>query len=247
MATAYRTIYRQTALRINAIAGTDSAAIETAYADGTWTSGEIDSVMFPYTAIKDAILDTEGEIAGIIAGQTDHPYRAFLQGVTASLSDGEVLPIADASSNVIVGVLGSVRDATDSVNLTAQPLSVIKNIRRNSGSFLVSDYYYYCIVGNRIRHTRSGVIADCCIYDRSDQATVLDTSLANGTGDIVLPDALAGTVVAGAVSRLVRDDEFANQAQVYRNYYESVLRALLNGGVHVPSAPAAMTTTEASA
>lgn len=250
MAFSYRTVFRQVALRVNALVGTDTAGIETSYIDTTLTSGtDIDSVIFPYTSIKDALLSAEEEIVACIAGQTDHPYRAFFHNVSGNLANGAVLPTVDGSgqTNPVVGVPGTARDTTDSIVCTAQPLSVIKNIRRNSGSFLISDYYYYNITGNRINHTRTNVILDLCVYNRATQETALTASLANTTGNSVLPDALEFMLMCGSVSRLVRDDEFGSQASIYRNYFESAKSSLLNGNVAVPSAPAGLTTTASGA
>ncbi len=52
---------------------------------------------------------------------------------------------------------------------------------------------------------------------------------------MLLPDSLADALVCGAVSELVRDDEFMGQASVYRAYYNEVDQAIRSGLKSIPA------------
>ncbi|HWT01200.1 MAG TPA: hypothetical protein VN256_13205 [Pyrinomonadaceae bacterium] len=100
----------------------------------------------------------------------------------------------------------------------------------NAGSFHLAAVYNYKIDGNRIYHTRTNVVIDCCAYSKTDQLTAIGTL----TNNMLLPDVLEEAMVCGIVSMLVRDDAFMQQAQVYKSYFDQTLSWISQGLVSVP-------------
>lgn len=232
MSTTYSSITNQTALRINAITGATAALVEAAYVTVpfTVTQGNA-SPVFPYASIKDAILNIEGRLADAIASTGDHPYRAYLISTTDSLSNGEVLPSLDANGEQIIGVWGSVFDASDTTKVyRAKDIAqVIRRTTNPNGRYRVTVYWYFMDDLN-IYHTGTAVKCKVCVYSRDNQATIFDAN-----GDMLLPDSLADALVCGAVSELVRDDEFMAQASVYRKYFMDVDQAIRSGLKSTPA------------
>lgn len=238
MAIAYTKLIRQVALRINAIVGVQAAALATSYGTSPLTSTQVASADFPLLAIQDAVINSVGKLVRAYASVDGHPFRNFNLSQTSSIANDGVIPSANSAGRAIVGVYGAVRDATTGDVLTEQPVQLINNLRSNQDSFLKGDYFYYKIVGNRIRHTRTNVVMDVCTFDRGAEETAIT---ANGNAPI--PDALEDAAVAGAVSMLVRDDEFAAQAVAYANYFNNVI-AEIKGGAQTFS-PTLINTQEA--
>lgn len=231
MSLSYNTILRNVAIRINAIEGTTASDLETNYVVSPLTTTQVVSADFSFTPIKDAILLAEEKLAHAIANVGNHPWRRFLNGITASIAHQGIIPSTDASSNPIVGIYGAVRDASDGTICTEMPLEVIRRRVRNANSFYRAASYFYKIDGVRIEHTRTNVTIDVCVYNRTTQQTAINT-LTNNT---VLPDALEEALVCGAVSYLVRDDAFSAQAALYRTYFQDTLAMIARGLTSVSS------------
>ena len=51
----------------------------------------------------------------------------------------------------------------------------------------------------------------------------------NANDDMLLPDVLGEALVAGAISNLMRDDEWIPQAQVYRAYFDNAVQMIRSG------------------
>ena len=232
MTTTYSQITRQIALRINAITGPVEPTLETNYTTVPFTSTQGNaSTIFNYTSIKDAILNTEGRLADAIASTGDHPYRAYLISTTNTLVNGATLPSLDHAGEQIIGVWGSVFDAADNTKVY-RAKSISQVIRRNTnpnGRYRVTVYWFFMDDLN-IYHTGAGVKCQVCVYSRDNQSTIFDAN-----GAMLLPDSLADALVCGAVSELVRDDEFVMQAQIYRGYYEATEQAIRKGLTSAPS------------
>lgn len=214
MTVAYHDLLRGAALRVNALEGAQAAALETTYLTGTLSAANFKSATFPFTAIKAAILMAEGKLAAAIGDTGNHPWRQYLVGVTALLAHETALPKLDANSKPIIGAWGSVYDGSDGTACTEQPLEVIRRRVRNANSFFRTPVYHYKLDGGRIYHTRTSVYLDCCVYDRAAQKAAMDAN-----GNMLLPDALEEALICGALSYLVRDDAFVNQAGLYRAYF----------------------------
>lgn len=208
MAVAYRTILAAVALRINALIGTSASALETTYTTSPLTDANFQSTIFPFTAIKGAVLNAEEKLAQKIANNADDPLRQYMADVTANLSNPSTLPSLSTNSKPIIGIFGAVRDATSGIVCSQMPLDMVR--RRASATGLIVPVWWFNITGGRIEHTRTNVVIECCVYSRTDQATAFDAD-----GNILLADALEPDYISEALAILVRDDEFMEQARLY--------------------------------
>jgi len=228
MSVPYNTILRQVGLRINAIIGAVASTLETNYTVSPLTTSQFQSTIFPLTSIKDAIINSEEKLVQAISNTGGHPYRAFILSETAALSSGDVMPSTDASGVEIVGIYGSVLDGSDtSIVLTAAPTQEIRR-RLNTSSYWKIPVYLYSFDGNGIIHTRTTVKVQVCVYSASTQRSAFTS------GNILLPDALEEAYVCGAVSELMRDDEFLSQAGSYSAYFANTLQSITSGLTSVP-------------
>src|SRR4051812_16737595 len=106
----FEQIIRQAALRINAIAGSSSAAVQAAYITTPITTTQIDSPDFPLAPLQDTCITVEERLAIAVSSYVAesngelffHPFRRFISGVTANITNGSLVPSTDASSNPIV-------------------------------------------------------------------------------------------------------------------------------------------------
>lgn len=227
MSVPYSKVIAECGLRINAVPGTLAASLETNYVAGTVNN----SAIFPPTAIKDAVITTEEKLATAIADTGGHPYRAYIQSQTDTLASGDNMPSLDENSKPIIGIYGAVLDSDNPVLVcTEQPTEVIRRWEALRTYFKMP-FYYYSMSGDSVIHTRpNGVVVQVCMYSASDQRTSLTAS-----GNIKLPDALEEAYVWGALSTLMRDDEFLPQAQVYRQLFSDTLQAIRGGLTSVPN------------
>jgi hypothetical protein len=236
MSTPWHDLLADTAIRINALIGTAAGALETTFLVRPLTSANFQSTVFSFTDVKYALINAEEKLAHAIASTSGHPWRAtpVFAGVTASIANEAALPaVSSIGAGQIIGELGSVHDATDGTVCTEKPLAVIRRRVRNAASFPTgSNIYHYHIDGNRIYHTRTNVVIDVCVYNRATQLAAL-----TGNADILLPDVLGEAYVCGAVSYLVRDDEFTGQAELYRAYFNDTLSMIRGGFTEVPAKP----------
>jgi hypothetical protein len=231
VSTTYSEIVRQCALRINAITSTTASTIQSTYVTTPFTSAQVGSSIFNFTAMKDAILNIEGRLADAIASTGDHPYRAYLISTTAALTNGEELPSLDSGGEQIIGQWGAVFDATDTTQVY-RPKDIAQVMRRtaNPGSRYRVTVYWYFMDDLNIYHTGTSVKVKVCVYSRSNQSTAFDAD-----DPMLLPDSLADALVCGTISELVRDDEFMAQAGMYRQYYNEVDQSIRNGLKSIPA------------
>lgn len=224
MSVPYNVVLRQIGIRINALTGATAATLETAYTTSPLTTSQFQSTIFSFTSVKDAVLTAEEALANAIAETGDHPLRQYIASTTADVADKATLPSTSTGSKPIIGIWGAVVDSSTSVVCSQMPLDMIRRRVANSGSVYVCPVYWYSITGGRIEHTRTNVKVECCIYSRSDQSTSFDAN-----GNILLADSLEHAYVCGALSLLMRDDEFSEQAGKYRAYFDDTLNAIRKG------------------
>lgn len=228
MACNYQQLLHDVAIRMNGLVGSQTAALNTTYDTATLTSANWKSADWPFNGVRDAILMAEQDFATAIALTGNHPWRSFLAAVTSNVGNATNLPFQSSGNKDIVGVWGGIYDATDGEPLSEMPLDVVLRRTRNANSHYVTPVYYYKIDGRRIYHTRTNVILECCIYDRSDQAT----SFTNNN-DMLLPDVLEPAIVARAISLMTRDGAYADQAAVYRQYSDDALVSIRGGASNI--------------
>lgn len=220
----YQQILHSVALRANALVGSQAAALETTYSTSTLTSANFESADFPFSSFRDAILQAEEDFVTAVAMTGQHPWRGFIRGVTVPLTSNSVLPFVDSNSTRIVGVWGAVYDSSDNTTLVEMPVDVIIRRVRNANSHYVTPVYYYKIDGNRIIHTRTTVVLECCVYSRFDQLTAY-----NAGANILLSDTSEPGIVARALSFIFRDGVYAEQAAVWRRYSDEALMMIRSG------------------
>lgn len=137
------------------------------------------------------------ELAQSVAADIHHPWRSVLRNVTADLADGAPIPQTSADGKQIIGVYGSVRDATDDKPLEdGYTLAEIRALNENPNGWRKAEVYGYAIIKPNIYHTRENVYIEVCTLD---EATVT----ASIAADIVpiFPDA-EGAYVTALVERL---------------------------------------------
>lgn len=235
MSILYHDILAQVAVRISALTGSLAANLQTTYATRPLTSALFKSAVFPFDACIDAILNAEEKLANTIASTASHPWRSYLADETGLLAIGDRLPTTSQDGDPIIGVWSAVLNSADLRAMTSQPVQVIERNFANPGGFFTQPVYYYRILGDRIMHTRAFVFIDCCVYNRLTQKTA---ALANQ--DALLPDALDEAYVVGALSYLVRDNQFVEQAIGFRKYFDDTLAMIASGGTTVqPFSPPA--------
>lgn len=242
MACTYMQLLHSVALRANALIGSQVAALEATYATATLTSSNFKSADFPFTSFRDAIIQAEQDFVSAVAFTGEHPWRRSIRGITTALTSPSVLPLTDSNTKPVIGIWGAVYDNSDGIHLVEMPVDVITRRVRNAGSHYVTPVYYYKIDGNRIIHTRTSVILECCIYSRADQVTAYDA------GNMLLPDPAESGIVARALSFMFRDGAYVEQAAMWRQYSDEALTMIRSGiGNIVPrSVPTPVTLARAN-
>lgn len=222
MATSWSKVLRQIAVRVNAIGG-EVANANALYAAEPLTSAVFVTARFPYEMCVDAAINAEAQIANHVANVANHPWRVQMNAVTAALASGALLPSTLPNGSPILGVLGSVRDSSDGIILSEKPIETIDRIN-NTPFYTNLPLYFYKISDQRIVHTRSGVVIDCCSYDAQAQRSQL-----SGNGDILFPDGALDAYVSGGLALLFRDTEYLDQAQVSQAYFQACLEQITQG------------------
>jgi hypothetical protein len=230
MATNYHDVLADIALRVNAIRGPIPATLQNNYAERPLTSSLFSSSIYPFSACISALLLAEEKLARAMASTSNPILRAPLHSITAALTPGAVVPTTDVNSVSIIGILGSVRDSSDGLLCNEKTLEEIARRNRNAGSFYRLPMYAYKFDGERIEHTRTTVVIDCCVYDRAAQleAVTIDDPM-------LLPDDMGEALVCGGVAALVRDDEDTAQANLFAQYFADTLTRLAGGLTPVQS------------
>lgn len=238
MALGWHNIIARTALRVNALTGAQSAALNTTFNTRPLTQTQFKSAVFPFLAHVHAVVGVAGMLAEAIASTAEHPGRARLHAVTAELTgnqvDGVVLPTVSADNDPIIGLFGAVRETIETVPkrpLTREPLQRVLTLIVNSNSFYKQTYYKYAMRGERIWFTRPTAVIDCCVWN---ETTRLSEATSN-TGAPPFADSLADALMYGALKMLMRDDEFLQQSQAFGAYFDSVIALLRGGQVAVPA------------
>src|SRR5687768_13932508 len=109
MAVPYAKLVADVGLRLNALAGVSSTAVEAVYVKATQVVGDYESVDFPFTACKNLVIQAEARYADIIAsvrdanGKGSHPWRSLLHAVTASIAHGGIIPAVSSAADKIIG------------------------------------------------------------------------------------------------------------------------------------------------
>ena len=225
---------------MNTIIGAQAGTANTNYSTEPFVASLTDSATYPYQMIVDACVQAEAAIAQAVGQTVNHPWRQFLFGATVTRLSGDLL----AGTPLIAGLLGfgNVRSSTG-VICTERPLEDIVRRNRNAGSFFTLPVYFYRMADNRVYHTLTTgtppVPAAASIdYYKYDIATSY-AQTPNGTP--IFPSSAIAAYVAGAVSFLLKEDEYPATAQHYAGIFQQLITQIITGYQVVdpaqPSAP----------
>lgn len=218
--------------------GVTAVNLESAYTTSPLTSTQIGTVEFTFSMLKDLTVSAVGRVIRAYASVSNHPFRTYNLSQTANVADKGVIPSTNSAGLSIVGVYGAIRDASTGETMTEHPEQEIDRIRRRTtAGTLLGAYYYYKIVGDRLRHTRTNAVVDVCTFD-------LDTEYANfvANGDAPLPDAVMDIVVDALCAKLFKDDAFTQQAALCANYVENAIADIRQGATSFAPAPTLINT-----
>lgn len=231
MAVNYNDILRQVAIRIGdagSIVGSDTATVETNFNTANFGAAQIDNPAFPFSAMVHALLLAEEKIAVVIANQKNHPLRTFLRGVSDQVVNRGQLPTATFLGDPVIGVIGPVKDYTDSaIYSQVDTIAEVERLNRLRANVLKAKVRKFAVEGATIVHTAANsVIIELCKYNKTTQKALV---LANGP--MIFPDAMEETLVCGTLSFLFRHDEAPDTVKHYLEFFADSLRRLEAGSL----------------
>ncbi len=224
----YHDVAAAIGLRINALAATDPVELQQVYSQRPLTDEVFDSSIFPFSAVRDTLLNAEQRLVLSIANSDDPFWRAEIGSKTDPIFNGGEVPDADENGVTIVGAYGAVLDSADQTKVCSKMDVELLRMKDLAPNLWIMEQYNYAFVGDVVLHTRPSVVVQVCIYDFLAQQNAFDAD-----EPILLPDALVPAYIAGGVAGLVRDDEFTNQAGLYAQYFNNVNEAILSNKTSV--------------
>lgn len=166
MSLSWNVIKQKVANRLGAIAGPTAVLADANYLATISTSTVIGPAFTP-AMIEDALVAGLGRIVEAIASMPLNPERTGFTSQTAALASGDLMPRTDSSGVVMVGVMGAVRDSSNSRVLEVTDLDKVRSFARHSATVYNDfDSYWYALDGQRLYHTRTNVVIDVCTYVR---------------------------------------------------------------------------------
>lgn len=232
MAVSYQQLLHDTALRMNALVGTQFAALETTYATATLTASNFRSADWPFSSFRDAILMAVGDFIAAIAHTAEHPERPAFESNTATVLNNAVIPSTNAGSLPIIGAYGAVVDSSDGNILDPYPLAEVRRIVAET--WRLYPLYLYAFNGGRIAHTRPSVVIRVCTFDRTAQLTAF-----NAAGNMPLADYHESGVVAQALRHLTSKATLRNAVDLapYTAFAEEALAVVRAGIIATDAKP----------
>ncbi len=217
----YLTAKRSLALRLAQIKGTSSGTLESAYI-GAWAS-MLDGSEIPLTAFKDQILSVERELATMIGNNPAHPCRSFLYQRSVDLPNLGGTPTVSNTGVEIVGTWDSIADSATNQPLTFQPTQTLADI--SNAGYSDTDFFYYNLTGNQLRHTRPLAYLQGCGWDADAQSTAYDAD-----GDSPLPEGLLPVLIDGVTARAAQVGwiDGANTVPYYSGLYQQGIQLFNN-------------------
>lgn len=231
MAVPYARLIASVGLRLNALVGSLPAALENTYKKTAFVAAtDFDSVDYPFTAVKDLVIQAESKYAGVIANVGEHPFRRALHAVTANIASGGIIPATSSGGDKTIGIYGAVRDSSSGLPLKETSLALVR--RFNSETWRTIDRYDFAIDGVRLYHTRTNATIDVSVYNAATQRAAMD---ADQTSSMLLADVLESGLICEAVSMAFYDETFHGQAREYRNYSNEQINLIQQGLTTTPS------------
>lgn len=223
----YQQLLHNVALRMSALAGTQKAQVEASYNTAVLSEANLKSADWPFGSLRDAVIMAIADFRWAVADTGSHPWRSWMSETISPLAYGTGLP-AKVGNAAIIGVWGPVKDVATGIQLTEQPLEVIRRIRAET--WRKYPLYYFKITDRLIEHTVAEVSVGCCVYDRDTELTGFDNN-----DPVTLPDVLELPITARAISLLTRDGAYVKQAAEYTAFADSALARIRAGFTTVTS------------
>lgn len=236
MSIAYANIARAVALRASLFIGGDAVSKNTAYT-GAFSDALLDATEVPYGALRADILAVEKQIAGMIARQTNSPYRTALSGESSNVANNGAVPTQTSGGVEFIGVFDAIIDGSDGTPLLEMPVQWVVRRNANSGNFWKLPNYYYAIDGSRIVHTRTNVKFRGCAWSYATQLAAFPA------GNSPLPQEFESLWICKVLAQLPQEDWFIQEAQIYQNLAMAGEAMIVNGHIRDLQLPQTPTNT----
>jgi hypothetical protein len=201
----YGRILANAALRLGgggSIVGSSTAQIEANFNQVNFGAAHVDNPAFPFSALRDAVVMAEEQIALAIASTRNHPLRAVLKNTTPPLAAYADIPKFDKDGAPIIGEFGAVRDAATKKICTINRIRKIERLINNPNDWYQGEYFYYNYADEAIIHTRPSVRIEVCSYSRAARIAA-----AANNQETLFPDALEYMYLCGTIKYCFRPDE----------------------------------------
>lgn len=219
MSVPYGRVVRGIALRVGALKGSVPAGVDISYATLPLTVADFKG-SYSLDMVEDALLMAEEKLATAISETGNHPFRRVLLSQTANIASGALIPSTNAASVPVIGIRGSVVDASDGIQCDEHTLAEVRRWIRNANSWRKGVIYAYHIDDNRIFHTRTNVKIDVCTYDAATQRAAIDSN-----ANMLLPDSLEEALVCGGAAYLGKDE--------YSGFFAATVNTIRQGLISV--------------
>lgn len=231
MAVTYEQIQRQVILRANQLQADSAATLSTLYATATIGQTEMGdrATEYPALAINDAILNAGDAMVNAIGNNRHSPYRVFFADVTGSLANGATVPLVSTTPKPRVGIIGDIRDAGTNQKLTAASFQVIQGYNNLKTNILKVNPYLYYTDNVRVWHTTTNVIADCVVWSKTDQQTLMQATPTRGA--CPFSEDLIECLICGALGYVFRGTFNVEQVDKWRAYFVDSLTRLRGDSV----------------
>jgi hypothetical protein len=227
----------QVALRSLQLQGTDQASLDASYVTG-YTA--LDGAEVPATALVDSVVAIEGQLADLIGGDKQNPYRSNLYGRSDDLASGEIIPTEDEDGIAFVGLFSQINSSDDDLPLTEQPIEVIRRFLRGS---YTTEIYNYSLQAGRFYHTRDRAYFEGCSWSR----TQAYQRFGSGTLLSPIPIAYEPVWIAGTLAFLAQEGWFSSDGGYYAQLAAQGIAMIKNRETEMPVLPTAMATAAPAA
>jgi hypothetical protein len=223
MAETWDKLFRATVLRGGLLKADDATTLEANYVVANIGQTQMDdrAVMFPKTAIDDALLMAGDQLVRAFAGNPLSPYRRNFHDITPAIASNGLIPTISDGGFPIVGVIG---DVYDFVNLDAL-VRLDTEDEVNTILLLTTikqQLMYYWTDHVRIVHTRpvTDVHCDVVVWDKEAERAKLNT---NPRGQCNFTEDLHEALICGALANIFRSSWNAEQVEVWATYFTKKL------------------------
>jgi hypothetical protein len=223
-----RRIAVQAALRILHLTGTSQATLEASYQAGL---SELDGADVPVSALKDAVVAVEAEIADLVAGDKQNPYRSTLYDRSDDLESGEEIPTISENGIAFIGIFSGVNDSEHDKPLTEGAIQEI--LRYNRGSYL-TEIRKFKFFNGRLYHTMPEAYIEGCSWSRQAAIARLDDE---STELSPLPEVFEAAWVSRTIAFLAQEGWLGNEAGYYQNFADVAFNRIRSRSTDLPTLP----------